>query len=321
MTATPGTRQPPDRRGTRLAADGVLIAATIVWGSSFVVVKRVVEDSPPLRFLFWRFLLAATIALLLTAGRGLNRRLVRDGLVAGLFLAAGMSLQVVGQTETTASKAAFLTGLSVVLTPFAAYVRTRRLPSLENGFGITLASVGFFLLTFPRGGGPLNRGDLFMTACGVAFAFYIVELGERTSAHEPLRLTGVQAAVAAMTAGILSLLLRTPLLSGLHVAAAEARPLLWQGTFLWSVVYLGSVGGVGTFLAQAWAQKHMSATHAAIIFALEPVVAAFLAARLLGERLGTRGIAGGVLVLAGILVSEMRLRARPQNPGGGNRNG
>jgi drug/metabolite transporter (DMT)-like permease len=219
-----------------------------------------------------------------------------------------MSLQVIGQTETTASKAAFLTGLSVVLTPFAAYVRTRRLPSLENGLGITLASIGFFLLAFPSGGGPLNRGDLFMTACGVAFAFYIVELGERTRAHDALRLTGVQAAVAAMAAGVLSLLLRTPVLSGLGVAAAEARPVLWQGTFLWSVLYLGSIGGVRTFLAQTWAQKHMSATHAAIIFALEPVVAALLAAHFLGERLGPRGVAGGVLVLAGILVSELRFR-------------
>ena len=283
----------------------MLVAATIVWGSSFIVVKNVVRDSPPLAFLFWRFLLAALLVLLLTAGRGLRRQLLKDGGVAGMLLAAGMSLQVVGQTETTASKAAFLTGLSVVLTPFAAYMRTRRLPSLENGLGITLASVGFFLLAFPSGGGPLNRGDLFMTACGVAFAFYIVELGERTGTHDALRLTGVQAVVAAMTAGVLSLLLRTPLLSGLGVAAAEARPVLWQGTFLWSVLYLGSIGGVGTFLAQTWAQKHMSATHAAIIFALEPVVAALLAARFLGERLGSRGIAGGVLVLAGILVSPL----------------
>jgi drug/metabolite transporter (DMT)-like permease len=294
-------------RATRLAADAVLVAATIVWGSSFIVVKNVVRDSPPLAFLFWRFFLAALLVLVLTAGKGVTRQLLKDGAATGLLLAAGMSLQVIGQTETTASKAAFLTGLSVVLTPFAAYVRTRRLPSLENGVGITLASLGFFLLAFPRGGGPLNRGDLFMTACGVAFAFYIVELGERTPAHEPLRLTGVQAAVAATTAGVLSLLLRTPLLSGMPPAGAESRPVVWQGTFLWSVLYLGTIGGVGTFLAQTWAQKHMSATHAAIIFALEPVVAAVLAARFLGEHLGPRGIAGGLLVLAGIVVSELRL--------------
>src|SRR5262245_32444985 len=208
----------PKSTGKALAADAVLAAATIVWGSSFVVVKNVVRDSPPLAFLFWRFFFAAVLVLALTAGKGLNRRLLKDGAAAGILLAAGMSLQVVGQTETSASKAAFLTGLSVVLTPFAAYVRTRRLPSLENAAGITLASIGFFLLTFPRGGGPLNRGDLIMAACGVAFAFYIVEIGERTAAHDPLRLTGVQVAVTALAAGVLSLLLRTP---------GETRPVVW----------------------------------------------------------------------------------------------
>ena len=310
MAEKAGRSEAPETSARRLAADAVLVSATVVWGSSFIVVKNVVRDSPPLAFLFWRFLLAALVVLVLTRARGVTRELLRDGAAAGLLLAAGMVLQVIGQTETTASKAAFLTGLSVVLTPFAAYLRSRRLPSLENGVGITLASVGFFLLTFPRGGGPLNRGDLFMTACGVAFAFYIVELGERTGGHDSLRLTGVQMAVVAVCGGVLSLLLRWPVLSGLHAAAVEARPVVWQGTFLWSVAYLGTIGAVGTFLAQTWAQRHMSATHAAIIFALEPVVAALLAAYFLGERLGSRGAVGGLLVLAGIVVSELRLTSR-----------
>src|SRR5262249_14831506 len=114
----------------------------------------------------------------------------------------------------------------------------------------------------------------------------------------------VQMAVVALSGGALSLLLRWPVLSGLHAAAVEGRPVVWRGTFLWSVAYLGTIGAVGTFLAQTWAQRHMSATHAAILFALEPVVAAYF----LGERLGARGAVGGLLVLAGIVVSELRLR-------------
>jgi drug/metabolite transporter (DMT)-like permease len=298
----------PDLRARRLRADAVLVAVTVVWGSSFIVVKDVVRDSPPLAFLFWRFLLASALVLPLALRRRGTPRLFKDGLAVGLLLAVGMAFQVVGQTETTASKAAFLTGLSVVLTPFAAFIRTRRLPSLENGVGIALASLGFFLLTFPSGAAAFDRGDLSMTACGIVFAFYVVELGERTAAHDPLRFTGVQLAVVAFAAGTLSLLLRTPALSGLRAAAFEARPVVWRGAFLWGVLYLGSIGAVGTFLGQAWAQRHMSATHAAIIFALEPVVAAVLAAWLLGERLGPRGAAGGAIVLAGIVVSELRPR-------------
>jgi len=86
--------------------------------------------------------------------------------------------------------------------------------------------------------------------------------------------------------------------------------LFWGGVFLRSVLYLGSIGAVGTFLGQTWAQRQMSATHAAILFTLEPVFAALLAAWMLGERLGPRGAAGAVLVFAGIVVSEVRLRGK-----------
>ena len=297
-------------RRERLQADAVLVAVTAVWGSSFVVVKNVLEVSPPFGFLFWRFLLAAVLTGLLAVGRRAAPCLLRDGLTTGLILAVGMSLQVLGQTETTASKAAFLTGLAVVLTPFAAYARTRRLPSLENGIGITLASAGFFLLTFPRTGEPFERGDLLMTGCGVVFAFYIVELAERSQRHDPVLFTGIQLATVTLVALGLMLALSLPVAANLHAAAVEARPIAWGGTFIRSVLYLGSIGAVGTFLGQTWAQRRMSATHAAIIFTLEPVFAALLAAWLLSERLETRGFAGGALVLAGIVVSEVRFRRK-----------
>ena len=109
--------------------------------------------TPPCSPAFWRFLLAAVIALACVARRPRPRAAIRDGLVLGSILALGMSLQVVGQAETTASKAAFLTGLAVVLTPFVAVWRTRRSPTLENGIGLTLASFGFLLLTLPAAGG------------------------------------------------------------------------------------------------------------------------------------------------------------------------
>jgi drug/metabolite transporter (DMT)-like permease len=299
----------PGPRSRRLRADAVLVAVTAVWGSSFVVVKNVLEVSPPFEFLFWRFLLATVLTALLALGHRAGPGLLRDGLAAGLLLATGMAFQVLGQTETTASKAAFLTGLSVVLTPFAAYARTRRLPSLENGIGIALASAGFFVLTFPRAGETFERGDLLMAACGVVFAFYIVELAERSPRHDPVLFTGVQLATVALVSLGLLLALRLPMLAGLHAAALEARPAVWGGTLLFSVLYLGSIGAVGTFLGQTWAQRQMSATHAAIIFTLEPVFAALLAGAFLGERLGPRGLVGGLLVLAGIAVSELRLRS------------
>ena len=291
-----------------LRAAAVLLAVTLIWGSSFVVVRHALDDAPPLALLFFRFLLATAIGSVAPLGRTPSRRLFRDGLVLGLLLSAGMSLQVVGQTETSASKAAFLTGLAVVLTPFAAYLRTRRLPSLENGIGITLATAGFLLLTYPETGGGFKRGDLAVAACGVVFAFYAVELAERAGAHDATWLTAVQVGVVTLSAGLLSIAARAPALSRLPLAVFESRTVDWHGKFLWSVLYLGSFCTIGAFLGWTWAQGRMSAIHGAIILALEPVAAALLAAWILRERLGVRGIAGGAMVLAGIGVSEIRLR-------------
>jgi drug/metabolite transporter (DMT)-like permease len=296
-------REPVSRR---LHADLALVLVTVVWGSSFIVVKNVVRDAPPLAFIFFRFLLATLVCFLLAFRRPRTPGLLRDGAIIGVLLAGGMVFQVLGQVETSASKAAFLTGLSVVLTPFAAYSRTRSLPSLENAIGITLAAAGFVMLTFPREAGPFNRGDLLVFFCGVVFAFYIVELAVRAGAHDASWLTAVQLAVVTVVAGILSSIFRA---AG---SGVELRPIVWGGVFLAGVLYLGTIGTVGTFLTQTWAQRHMSATHAAIIFALEPVWAALLAAWLLDERLGVSGLWGGALVLAGIVVSELRLRRASQ---------
>jgi len=287
----------------RLRTDLALVAVTLVWGSSFVVVKNVVAGSPPLAFVFFRFLLATLFCLRLAWRRPRTPGLLRDGAIIGSLLAGGMILQVLGQVETSASKAAFLTGLSVVLVPFAAFARTRSLPSLENGIGITLAGIGFVLLTLPQGGGPINRGDVLVFGCAIVFAFFIVEIALRAGRHDASWLTAVQLAVVAAAAGIVSAVFRA---AG---SAVELRPIVWEGTFLRGVLYLATIGTVGTFLTQTWAQRHMSATHAAIIFALEPVWAAVLAAWLLGERLGRTGLWGGALVLGGIVVSEVRLRS------------
>jgi drug/metabolite transporter (DMT)-like permease len=297
-------------RFLRLRADAAIVGVTAVWGLSFVVVKQALEDAAPLVMLFLRFALAAALLLPFALRGRRTAGLLRDGAVVGSLLAVGMALQIAGQVTTTASKAAFLTGLSVVLTPFAASARGRGLPSLENGIGIALASVGFAWMTFPKTGWSMTRGDTLVVGCAILFAFYIVELGERVARHDALGLTAIQLSVVALFALALALLVRIPAMAPVRSFLGESRPLVWTRSLATSVLYLGSVGTVGTFLTQTWAQRHVSAVHAAILFALEPVFASLLAAWLLSERLGERGIAGALVILAGIVVSETRLRRR-----------
>ena len=202
-----------------------------------------------------------------------------------------------------------------MLTPFVAVFRTKKLPSLENGLGILLASAGFFLLTFPAAGGPVSRGDLFVAAGGVVFAFYGVERAERGGRHDTFWLTAIQVAVTTGMAGALSLLLRQPALAASPVAALEARPIPWGGDFLVSAVYLATACTFLGFLGWTWSQGRMSAVHGAILLALEPVFAALFATWFLSERFGPRGYAGAALILAGILVSEIPWRRLLQSSG------
>ena len=297
----------------RLRADAVLIAVAIVWGTDFVMVKNLLGAVPALPFLFWRFLLAALAALLVVRRRRLTPGVWAVGLRLGVLAVLGMVLQIVGQTRTTASNASFLTGLASVFTPLAAFLLTRRWPTLENAVGIGLAGSGFVLMTFPARGGPVNPGDLLIFASAIVWAFYIVELAERSPGHDAAWLSLIQIGLVALAAGAASLAR-----GGTEALRAGIAPVLVRPDWIAQVVFLATVGTTGTFLFQTWAQGQMSATHAAIIFTLEPVVTALTAAAFLGERLGPRGWAGGLLVLAGIVMSELRLRPTiPSPPSGG----
>ena len=287
----------------RWRADAVLIGVTIVWGADFVLVKNLLAVVPALPFLFWRFAFATVLCAAFLPGRPRTPRLVADGLYLGALLTLGMGLQILGQVETTASNAAFLTGMASVLTPVAAYLLTRKLPTLENGLGISLAGAGFVLMTFPAGGVAVNRGDLLVFGCGVVFAFYIVEMAERSGRHDAIWFTVIQLAVVVLAVGAVTLWQ-----GGTAALATGIVPILAEPGLVAQAVFLAVVGTAGTYASQTWAQRHMSATHAAIIYTLEPVVTALLAGWFLAERLGTRGWAGGALVLAGIVVSEVRLR-------------
>jgi len=281
-----------------------LVAVTVVWGTTFIVNAEVLGREPPLAYVAARFILAALILNVATIGRTATARIWRDSIGMGVLLALGMGTQIVGQTETSASKTAFITGLSVVLTPVAALFRRRRLPGAAVLAGVALATGGFALLSWPSEGGGVNRGDLMVLACAILFAVYFVENEIRSPRHDPIVYTARQMIAASATLGAASLFLRM-LRPALSITALEARPFSLDRGFVMAVAYMTLFATIGTFTVQNWAQARISATRAAIVFALEPVWAAIFAAIVLGERLGIGGYLGGVFVIAGIIVSEL----------------
>lgn len=295
-------------RRDALGADLALVFVTALWGSTFVVNRLVLDSAPPLGFLTLRFGIGGLLLAALAWKRPMTPRLMRDSVVIGFLLALGIGLQITGQLFTTASKAAFVTGLSVPLTPLVELAVTRKLPSRENLLGLLVAVAGFTLMTFPKDASGVNAGDLLILGTALVYAVIIVRVAQAAPRHDVRLFAAGQIAWAGVFVGMGRLLLTPFLGRGNAFLVAEARAIPLTTQIVLSVAWMAVVATVVTFLVQTWAQARMSATHAAILYALEPVFTAAFAAAMLGERMAGREIAGGALVLLGILVSELRHR-------------
>ena len=297
-----------DDRRRALWADGVLAGVTAIWGTTFVVNRLVLESAPPLLYLTLRFALAAAVLALLARGRAVTPGLRRDGALVGVFLGLSIACQVVGQLFTSASKTAFITGLSVPLVPVVSFLATRKIPSRSNIAGLLLAATGFSVFSWPTGARGLEPGDFLVLTTAVIYSWIIFFVGESAPRHDTRRYAAGQILYAALTVGAARLLLTPFLAKGGTFFAAEARPLPATGGFLLAVLWMTLVATVVCFIAQTWAQARMPAVHAAILFALEPVWTALFAWVVLGERMTRRDWAGAGLILLGIVVSEWPAR-------------
>ncbi len=278
-----------------------LVLVTLIWGATFVQIKAALVYASPLLFNVIRMTLAA-VALCLIFRKDvarLTRQSVRAGAVVGFFLWLGYEFQTSGLKLTTPSKSAFLTGVSVVLVPVFLAVFFRRHINRWTTLGVGAALVGLYLLTVPAGANgfsdlsTINRGDVLTIACAVSFAFQIIFMGRATQRFSFQQIATVEAVVCA-------------LLMAISVPAFEEPFIVWNSTVIWAILVTGLLGTALAFTVQAWAQQFTPPTHTALIFSLEPVFAWITSYIVLGERLGARAGFGAILILGGVLVSELK---------------
>lgn len=285
----------------RFKADLLLVACTLVWGASFVVVKGALADASVYAFLLIRFAVAA-VSLVVWCFRDLAKldaASIRAGAVMGCCMFGGYAFQTAGILLTTPSKAAFVTGFSVVLVPIflGLFARNRIGPWIWAGTIVAIA--GLYYLTVPSSGfGDLNFGDVLVLCGSVAFAWHIIAIGRYARTHSATVLNFLQVtatlAMISVTAAVLK------------AAGRESLRVDWTARLVAGVLLTGVLATAVTFAVQLWAQQVTSPTHAAILFALEPVFAVLTSYLFFQERLGVRGFAGAALILAGILLVEFK---------------
>ena len=262
-----------------------MLAVTVVWGWTFVLVKDAVTQYPTLPFLQIRFGLALLV-MVLVVRRLPPRRELRLGAVVGVVLAAAYLAQTAGLAITSPGNAGLITGLFVVLTPllnrmFGAPIHWWTWAAVAVSFG------GLLLLT----GGPsgMNLGDLLVLACAVLFALHIVLLGRWSPGTSPAVLTMVQM-------GMCTLLF----------SAGGTAQLRWPSSEVWlAIVVTGVFASAFGYFIQTWAQAHIGPNRIALILATEPAWALVAAVTLAGQRFGPAQAVGAALVLGAIVGHEV----------------
>jgi drug/metabolite transporter (DMT)-like permease len=280
----------------RVRAELVLLAVTVAWGGSFLVVKESLATFAPFTLVAARFAIAtAALALAFRSGAfalgapGPSHARVACGIGGLLFVA--FAFQTAGLQFTTPARSGFITATYVAMVPLLARFVLKRSPRKRVLVAVLAAVAGLFLLTSPGAAGA-NLGDALTLLSALAFAAHMIALDRWALAMPAAGLAFVQMAVVAGIA--------LPLAVAFEPAPRAIAAPTWA-----ALAYLGLICSAGGFLAQTWGQRHTSPVRTGLIFSLESLFAALLSVALGAETLTPLQWLGGLLLVVGVVAGEL----------------
>ena len=279
-------------------AECILVFITMIWGGTFLLVQHAMTVSGPMFFVGLRFAAAAIVVgcFSLRTLRDLTVFELKAGVFIGVAIMFGYGLQTIGLQTILSSQSAFITALYVPFVPLLQWLVLGRRPGLMPSLGIMLAFAGLMLLTGPAGASlNFSPGEIATLIGAIAIAAEIILISAFAGQVDVRRVTVVQLA----TASLLSFLMVVPM--------GEALP-GFSWLLLFSAVGLGLTSAV-IQVAMNWAQQSVSPTRATLIYAGEPVWAGVVG-RIAGERFPPIAMLGAVLIVAAVIVSEMKTRGQ-----------
>lgn len=286
----------------QVVADAALLAITFIWGVTFPLVKAALPAANAVSFVAVRLSLAAVLLVWFyrPSWRLIPPHTWAAGAIVGFFLAAGYTLQTAGLALTSPAAAAFITGTMVVLVPILLAIFWRRALRPAAWAGALLALAGLYLLVAGPAGAAAAaarattwRGDALVGACAVAFALQIIWVGEWSPRVNFRDFAVLQVAFAA-------------LFSWMALPIGDSWQ--WHNTLdLWVAIAITAVLATAVaFTVQTWAQQFTPATHAAVIFAAEPVFAWLASTLGWHQPLQSLQLAGAALIIAAMVLVEWR---------------
>jgi len=283
--------------------ESTLILITMLWGATFLIVHHAMQTASPFFFVGVRFAVAALLlaAVFWRSLAGVTAKDLQAGTLIGLCIAIGYSFQTWGMQTISSSQSAFMTAMYVPLVPLLQWVFLKRPPGLMSWCGIILAFVGLLLLSGNSGESTqgLGIGEYVTLISTLAIAAEIILISGYAGQVDTKRVTIIQLAVAS-------------LFSFLFMVPAGETVGHFPPTVILSAAGLGLMSAI-IQLTMNWAQQSISPTRATVIYAGEPVWAGIVG-RIAGEVLPSLALLGGVLIVAGVLVSELKIKRRAKQP-------
>lgn len=298
-----------------------LLLATVLWGCGFTWAKAAGEavhravglpDGSafgPIFVLAWRFTLAGVgvLAFVPRARRGWSMPGFRRVGSVGIVLALGLIVQHLGLDRTSEAVSAFLTSLTILFVPLLLTLGLRKPPASIMWLGVALATAGVWLMTgaTPQGFGA---GEALGLACALAFSFYILAVNAVAKTEDAWRMTAGQFLIVGAVCFVACVVVP----GRSHVAPGEAVRVLLSSRAVWMNVLLMTLfPTIGAFSIVNLFQPRLDPTRAALIYLMEPVVAAAYAWAAAGRALGTSALAGAALIVgANVLVELLSARGR-----------
>ena len=271
-----------------------LVLITMIWGVTFVMVKEALNDAKPFMFATLRFGLAFIFSIIyVNKGIGrINKKSMIAGLVCGFCLYVGYSFQNFGLMQTTPSKSAFITSVSVIMVPVLLVIFRLKVVQSRIWMATFLAVIGLYILLDPAGEG-LNMGDILTFGCALSFAAHIIFQDRYLS-------SGIDVGHL-----LLIQLMFITLFSGLSVVSYEGFEMILSQSLVVVILVTGILATFIALLIMVWAQTILGPNQTAILLSFEPVFAALFSTIFASEVLGINGWIGGFIVVFAILSLEL----------------
>ena len=283
----------------KILAQLSMVVTTMIWGITFVMVKDALNDAPPYMFAALRFGIAFILGLVYV-NKGIKN--ITDvemlgGLFCGFCLFVGYAFQNFGLMETTPSRSAFITSVSVILVPLILVLFRMKRVNTRIWIAVVLAIVGLYILLNPTGGG-VNIGDILTFGCAVSFAAHVIMQDKYLSKG------------ASISKLFLIQIMFVTIFSCTSVFIFEDMIINISERLIIALLVTGILATFVAIMFMVWAQTILGPNQTAILLSLEPVFAALFSTFFAGEILGIYGWIGGMIVVLGVISSEISFKKK-----------